>query len=150
MKHIIMSTLPLVLTPLLIPLPVSAQTYSACDSASYVVLPGGQCVDLGYLGILGDSRATRSQIESAYQQQFDANVELEMLYYQYPQYVSETEEERDERYRALYETSVIRDEAVSSNEVVESTLYPLQCRNMAIMRDAFVHHRYDYRSLLQQ
>lgn len=144
-------TLSVALLAFVIPVPVAAQSYSnACDSSSYVVLPGGQCIDLAYLELLGDSRASRQQIERLYQQQFDANVELETIYSQYPQLNDETEEEREERYRSLAETSLIRDDAVASNEEVESSLLPIHVRTMATMRDAFVYHLYDSRSLSQE
>lgn len=144
MKRTIMGTLSFALLTLLVPLPSSAQTYAeTCDASSFVILPGGQCIDLSYLEILGESRATRQQIERAYQRQFNANVELEMLYNQYPEYVSETEEERNARYQNLAETSLLRDEAVEGNEEVETILFPIHTRTMAIMRDAFVHHLYD-------
>jgi len=140
MKRLIMGALPIALSGLLFPLSATAQT--SCNASSYIVLPGGQCVDLTYLEFLGSSRATRQQVENIYERQFDANVRLNVAYDQYPQYISETEEERDSRYLDLLGTRNVRDDAVASNEQVETILYPLQVRTMSIMRDAFAPYPY--------
>jgi len=134
------------LSNLLILSAVNAQTYSnACDASSHVVLPSGKCIDLEYLQILGDSRATRQQIERVYQRQFNANVKLETIYNQYPQFNDETKEEKDRRYKNLAETSIVRDEVAASNTKVEDVLFPLHVRAMATMRNTFAPYSYSSR-----
>jgi len=77
------------------------------------------------------------QVEAMYQEQYDANLELEYLYTRYPDVVSETEEERDARYQSLVETRIFRDDMAAGAQSVENALYPLHLRSMFLMREAF-------------
>jgi hypothetical protein len=146
MKYAMLSTV--MVSVNLISLPATAQTYfDACPTTSYIVLPGGQCVGLEYLGILGESRANRAQAEQTYEELFDLNVDIEVFHNQYPQYNTETEEERDARITHLAETGMMRDEVVASSEAVEDILYPVHRQTVEIMWGAFVEHLYDQPSL---
>lgn len=120
----------------LIVCPVQAQTANECGT-SYMILPDGRCLNLGYMPVLGGSRANLAEANDIYQRQYNANLQLEILYNQYPGYVSETEEERDDRYESLAETSIFRDEVDASNQRIEDDLYPLHVQAMYIVGESF-------------
>jgi hypothetical protein len=117
-------------------MPAKAQTTFECGN-SFVILPDGGCLNLSHLGYLGHSRENLANIEQTYQTQFNANVELEILYNRYPAFVSETEQERQRRYESLVETSIVRDEIAGSAQQIEDRLFPLQNRAMTIFGSAF-------------
>lgn len=87
---------------------------------SYIVLPDGTCLNMTYLTVLSNARRNNASINQLYQDQFDLNVQLEVN----PYYV-ETEEERDERYRSLAETSLVKEDINRSTQDLEATLFPI-------------------------
>ncbi len=117
-------------------MPARAQTTFECGN-SFVILPAGGCLDLSYLGFLGNSRAEHATVERIYQNQFEANLELEILYNQYPNYVSETQQERQARYSSLAETSIVRDDVAATAQDIEDLLFPLQNQAMTIFGRPF-------------
>lgn len=113
-----------------------AQTAEACG-ISYAILPGGSCLDLSYTSTLSGSRASLSEANTIYQRQYNANLELEILYNRYPSYLRETEEERKARYESLARTSIARDEIAESAQTVEDVLYPFHVQAMYMKGRSF-------------
>jgi hypothetical protein len=116
----------------------NAQMADSCG-ASFMILPDGNCLSLDYLPVLAGSRANLAEANDIYQRQYNANLQLEILYNRYPAYVSETEAERDARYESLAETSIFRDEVADSNQRIEDDLYPLHLQAMHLVGEAFRH-----------
>ncbi|MBD1877173.1 hypothetical protein H6F75_27190 [Nodosilinea sp. FACHB-131] len=117
-------------------MPVNAQTADGCGH-SFMILPGGNCLNLGYTSILGASRRNVSQANAQYQELFDANVTLEVIYDQYPLLDNETEEEREERIDNLVATKQLRDRTAVLGQSIEEQLYPLHVQSMYIVGEAF-------------
>lgn len=95
-----------------------------------MIMPHGECLDLSYLAVLGNNRATREQAEVFYQQQLEANTELESFYNQYPDLEDETEEEREARHESILEISAWKDEALADAQSIEDLLFPIHYRAM--------------------
>ncbi|MBD1997900.1 hypothetical protein H6G00_14915 [Leptolyngbya sp. FACHB-541] len=117
------------LTSLMIPSNAIAQ--EVCGN-SYVILPDGSCMNMSYLTVLGQARQTRAAVNEAYQQQFNANVLIELD----PYYI-ETEQERDNRYQSLAESSIIRDDVNATADDIESTLFPIHTEAMSVIGEAY-------------
>ena len=107
--------------------------------ASYIVLPDGNCLNLSYMSVLEDTRSNLEQIEELYQEQFENNVILESSYLYR---LTESEEDRNERYQSLAETSIVRDEVAASAAEIEATLFPLHTRTISIVSEAFAPFRF--------
>lgn len=116
--------------------PAQAQIADNCGT-SFMMLPDGNCLNLGYMPVLGGSRTNLAEANDIYQRQYNANLQLEILYNQYPAYVSETEEERNTRYENLAETGIFRDKVDESNQRIENDLYPLHVQAMYIVGESF-------------
>lgn len=117
-------------------IPALAQSTDACGF-SYVILPDGNCMNMTYTSILGASRRNVSQANAVYQELFNANLELEIIYSQYPLLDNETEKERDARIRNLAVTGLARDEVVTQGQSIEDRLHPLHVQAMYIIGEAF-------------
>lgn len=117
------------LTSLLIPGNAIAQ--EDCGN-SYMVLPNSNCVNMSYLTVLGQSRNNLAVANEMYQQEFDANLALELN----PYYI-ETERQRNDRYRSLAETSIMRDQVSTMAEDVEGMLFPIHTEAMYRIRNAY-------------
>lgn len=117
-------------------MPALAQSAEDCGF-SFMILPDGNCVDMTYTSILGASRRNVSQANTIYQELFNANLELEIIYSQYPLLDNETEEERDARIRNLAITGLARDEVVMQGQSIEDRLHPFHVQAMNIVGKAF-------------
>lgn len=133
MKKIALATLAIAFMAM----PAQAQNIEEECGVSHVILPGGGCLDLSYLSVLGSSRENLESINQIYREQFEANLQLETLYATYPEYVSETEDERQARYESLAETSSFRNDVAAETQSIEDLLYPLHHQSMYIFREAF-------------
>jgi hypothetical protein len=116
--------------------PAFAQSADACGF-SYIILLDGNCMNMTYTSILGASRRNVSQANAVYQELFNANLELEIIYSQYPLLDNETEEERDARIENLVLTGMVRDEVVVQGQSIEDQLYPLHVQSMYIIGESF-------------
>ena len=97
---------------------------------SYIVLPDGRCLTLNYMTVLGESRSNQAEVDNLYQEQFDANLALEMnTRYR----LTETKGERDARIKELAKTKRVRDDVASDAQHIEDTLYPLHHQAMRIV-----------------
>lgn len=117
-------------------IPTLAQSSDSCGF-SYMILPDGNCMDMSYTSILGASRRNVSQANAIYQDLFNANLELEIIYSQYPLLDNETEKEREARIRNLAVTGLARDEVVTQGQSIEDRLHPLQVQAMYIIGETF-------------
>ncbi|NJN57281.1 MAG: hypothetical protein HC879_07140 [Leptolyngbyaceae cyanobacterium SL_5_9] len=112
-------------------IPSNAIAQEDCGN-SYMILPDGSCMNMSYLTWLGQARQHRAAANEAYQQQFNANVLIELD----PYYI-ETEEERNARYQSLAESSIIRDDVNAIADDIETTLFPLHMEAMHTIREAY-------------
>ena len=99
-----------------------------------MVMPNGKCIVLNYLGILATSREVNTRVNNKYQQQFDANLELETNSYNLR---TETKESRDRRLKNLAASAESKDKINKTAVEVEDILYPLHQRAMGIVREGF-------------
>ncbi|MEX0270141.1 hypothetical protein AB3R30_13435 [Leptolyngbyaceae cyanobacterium UHCC 1019] len=101
---------------------------------NFMVMPNGKCISLDYLSVLAASRDLNSRTNTQYQQQFDANLELETNSYNRQ---TETKEARDRRLNNLAAAATSRSNVNNTVQGIEDTLYPLQVKALGIVREGF-------------
>jgi len=111
-----------------------AQADECSSKQNFMVMPNGKCIVLNYLGILATSREVNTRVDNKYQQQFDANLELETNSYNLR---TETKESRDRRLKNLAASAESKDKINKTAVEVEDILYPLHQRAMGIVREGF-------------
>lgn len=116
-------------------LPAQAQVTDC--GMSVMVLPNGECLDMDYITVLGASRRNVGEANAIYNELFDTNVRIEMIYSEFPQLDNETEEERRERYESLLRVRDGRDAVAASGQSVEDKLFPVHVRAMNAVGRAY-------------
>ena len=99
-----------------------------------MVMPNGRCLALDYLNILGETRTIGDRVNTQYQSQLEANVELNINEYNRR---TETKEERDGRLKTLANSANNRNVVNAWEQRIEDILYPLHLRNLGIVREGF-------------
>ena len=97
-------------------------------------MPNGKCIILDYLSVLAASRNLSDRTNAQYQQQFNANLELDTNPYARQ---IETKEDRDRRLKDLAAASTSRGKVILTTQAIEDMLFPLHLKAMGIVREGF-------------
>ena len=111
-----------------------AQSQECGGKQNFMIMPNGKCIILDYLSVLAASRSLSDRTNTQYQQQFDANLELDTNEYNRR---TETKEERDRRLKDLASASVSRQKVNATVQGIEDMLFPLHLKAMGIVREGF-------------